>query len=107
MEDARAYWLRTLGLVLAISLVFSFVRPDGPTLPLAILGAAWALVAAVNLFRSHPEERRLAFAAGVIVLLVAIVLVVTRAPIEVSGTVSIAAPLLVLGGLGYWQTLRG
>lgn len=106
-EDTKAYWVRSIGLTLAITLFFSIFHPGGPTFPLAVLGAAWALVAAFNLFRSHPEERRFAFAAGAILFATGIALWITRAPIEVAGTVSMAAPLVVLLGLGFWQTLRG
>jgi hypothetical protein len=106
-EPTGGFWLRAVGLTLAIALVFSLVRPDGPALPLAILGAVYAAVAALNLFRSHAEERRLAFGAGLALLALGAGLGLASAPIELAGSVAIAAPLAILGGLGLWQTLRG
>lgn len=107
VDDSRSFLLRGLGLTAAITLVFSVARPEGPMFPLALMGAMYALVAAVNLFRSHPEDRRFAFAGGIILLMLAAAFGLTGAPIDVTGTVSIAAPLVVLVGLGFWQTMRG
>lgn len=107
-QDAtRGAWWRTFAFIAGVTLVFAFARPEGPTLPLAILGAAYVLVAAIDLFRAHPEERGLTAAAGAALVAVAGILTLTGAPIEVSGSVSILAPLVILGGLGLYQTMRG
>lgn len=100
-------WVRMLVVGIGFTVVFAILRPDGPTLPLALLGAAYCVFGLFNVFRSHAQERRETFVAGALMLLAAGVLAVTRAPIEVSGFVSIVTPALVLCGIGFYQALSG
>lgn len=103
----RGEWIRVLLVGTGFTVVFAILRPDGPTLPLALLGAAYCLFGLFNAFRAHPQERRESFVAGALMLTVAGILAVTRAPVEVSGSVSIVTPALVLCGIGFYQALSG
>ena len=103
----RGHWMRMFVVGVGFTIVFAIARPDGPTLPLALLGAAYCVFGAFNVFHSHAQERRETFAAGALMLGAAAVLAITRAPIEVSGLVAIATPALVLCGIGFYQTLSG
>ena len=103
----RGEWIRSLLVGLAFTVVFWIARPDGPTLPLALLGAAYCIFGAFNVFHAPARERRETFLAGAILLGAAAVLALTRAPIEVSGMIGFVAPALVLCTVGLYQTLTG
>jgi hypothetical protein len=103
----RREWTRVLLVGLGISAIFFLTQPDGPVLPLALLGAAYLVFALFNVFRSNPHERRDNAIAGALMLAIAGALAITRAPIEVSGLVSFATPALVLCGIGFYETLSG
>ena len=103
----RSQWIRSLLVGLAFSVVFAIARPEGPTLPLALLGAAYLVFGLFNVFKSGAPERRDLFVAGALMLAIAGVLAVTGAPIEVSGLVCIVAPAAVLCSIGFYETLTG
>jgi hypothetical protein len=88
-------------------LIFAFVHPSGPMFPLAIMGAAYAIVGALNLFRAGRSERAYVLVAGLLLLAIAIVFGLGGFPIEVTGMVGICAPVAVLFPLGLYQALRG
>lgn len=105
--EGRGDWIRSLLVGLGFTVVFWIARPDGPTLPLALLGAAYCIFGAFNVFHAPARERRETFLAGALLLGAAAALALARAPIEVSGMVGIAAPALVLCTVGLYQTLTG
>lgn len=105
--NERSEWIRVALVTLGFTAIFSFVRPDGPTVPLILLGAAYCVFGAFNVFRAYPAERRETFVAGVLMLAVGGALALTRAPIEVSGFISIVTPALVLCGIGFYETMTG
>lgn len=106
-EPARNYWFRSLAIAFSITAIFVFIHPDGPLFPLGILGAAYLVLGALNLFRSGPRHRRMYLVAGAILLALAVGFGLAGAPIAITGTVSIVAPALVLCSLGLWSALRG
>jgi len=103
----RREWTRVLVVGVAITIVFWAVRPDGPVLPLGLLGATYLVFGAFNVFRAYPPERRDTFIAGALMLGAAAALAIARAPIEVSGLVAIVTPAAVLWTLGFRETLTG
>lgn len=103
----RKRWQRMFVVGTLFTIVFAILRPDGPTLPLGLLGVAYCAFGLFNVFRAHPQERRETFVAGVLLLATALVLALTRAPIEVSGTVAIVVPALVLCGIGFHEAFSG
>lgn len=103
----RKHWRRMLLVGVGFTLVFAIARPDGPTLPLALLGAAYCVFGVFNVFHAQAAERREKFMAGALMLATAAALALARAPIEVSGTVSIVAPAAILCGIGFYETITG
>lgn len=103
----RRHWLRMFVVGVGFTLVFAIARPDGPTLPLALLGAAYCVFGVFNVFHAGAPERREKFLAGALMLATAGALALTGAPIEVSGMVSIATPAIVLCSIGFYETLSG
>lgn len=103
----KRHWIRVTLIGLGISAVFMIARPDGPTLPLALMGAAYCVFALFNAFQAHPPERRDTLLAGVLMLGIAAVLAVTRSPIEVTGIVALAAPAAILCSIGFYEALSG
>lgn len=99
--------VRFLLVTLAFSAIFFFVRPDGPVVPLAIVGGVWTLMAMANVYQSSPRGRILWAATGMSLVVGAALLAAFRAPIEVSGLVSILLPGIIPMALGLYQTLRG
>lgn len=103
----RREWIRATIVGLAISVVFGIAQPDGPVLPLGLLGAAYLVFGAFNVFRTPARERKEVLLAGALMLGVAGALAATRAPIEVSGLASFATPAAVLCAIGFYETLTG
>lgn len=103
----RKQWARMFVVGTGFTLVFAIARPEGPTLPLAILGAAYCVFGLFNVFHAHARERRHTFAAGALMLGAAGAVALTRAPIEVSGLVAMAMPAVALCGIGFYQTMTG
>lgn len=103
----RREWTRVLLVGLGVSAVFFLAQPDGPVLPLALLGATYCVFGAFNVFRAHAVERRDTILAGVLMLAVAGALALTGAPIEVSGTVCFVAPAAILCSIGLYEAYTG
>lgn len=103
----RKQWTRMFVIGTSFTIVFGVAQPDGPTLPLGLLGAAYCLFGIVNAFRAPAPERRETFVAGALMLAAAIALALTKAPIEVSGLVAMAMPAVALCGIGFYQTMTG
>lgn len=97
------FWIVTA----VFSAIFLFLQPDGPVVPLAIVGGVWTLMAIANVYQASPLGRRLWAATGMSLVVGAALLAAFRAPIQVSGLVSIVLPGLVPMALGLYQTLRG
>lgn len=102
-----ADWLKTILVTVAIGAVYALVRPDGPVVPLGIIGVSYAAMFGLNVFRSTRTGRLVGFASGVVLAGTAAALAIAQAPIEVSGTVGMVLPGLLLCSAGLWQTLRG
>lgn len=105
--EPRGYWWRIVAATGAVTLVFALLRPDGPLLPLAVIGALWTLMPLVGLLHASPPGRVVWLASGLACLVAAGALALADAGIEVSGTASILVPGIVPVVLGLRQTLRG
>lgn len=103
----RGYLLRAVATSFACGLVFMVARPDGPLLPLAIVGALWVLVPATRLYGGTSLGRALWLTSGATVLAAAGAMAIVEAPIEVTGTASMVLPGLLPLSFGLYQTLRG
>lgn len=106
-ERPRGFLLRFLAVSAVFMGAFSLLQPDGTTVPLAVVGAVWTLMALLNVICASPLGRGLWAFCGTALLGTAALLAATGAPIEVSGTLSILVPGAVPLATGLYQTLRG
>lgn len=99
-------WLVSFGATIAMGAVYALVRPDGPVVPLGLLGIFYLVLFGLNPFGTSRTGRALGLACGALFGLAAAALALTGAPIAVSGLVGIVLPGVALIGGGLWQTLR-
>lgn len=105
-EGRRILWTM-LALGTGLSIALALAQPDSGTTPLGGLGAMWLLAGVLNVFRGGREARVVTMTVGTILLATALVMTLTAAPLEVSGTVSMIAAAVVPFGAGLWHVLRG
>lgn len=102
-----AFWLRFLIFSAAISALFAVLRPNGPELPLVIVGAMWMGMGIVNVWSSTRRARFAAIFAGAPLFASGVGLSLLSAPIEVAGTVAFVVSGLSPFLVGLWHALRG
>jgi hypothetical protein len=106
-ERGWQHFVRWLGLVVVLALVFWFVRPTDPASPLIVVGAAWFAMAAFNVWGSSRRGRRIWGGCGLALALTGTALILAGASDAVAGMTSILVSGLVPFGAGLWQTLQG
>lgn len=101
------FWARFAAFSLALTALFYIVRPDGPELPLILVGGMWMGMGILNLWRADATGRVLAVLAGAPLAVSGALLSVLDAPIEVSGMVGILVSGLAPFCVGLWGATRG
>lgn len=99
-------WAKTLVVTAVVGIAYAIARPDGPLVPLGILGLSYVAMFGLNVFGSTRTGRLVGFGTGAVLAGAAATLAIAGAPIEVSGTLSMVLPGALLCSLGLWQTLR-
>lgn len=100
-------WLRGALWAAAVSAVFFVLRPDGPEIPLILVGALWAGMGILDVWRSSTAGRIAALTAGLPLVALGAAFAVFDAPIEVTGTVGMVLPGVLPFAVGSWLLLRG
>lgn len=105
--QAPGAWVRGALWVAAVSALFHVLRPDGPEIPLLLVGAMWAGMGILDVWRSSATARIGALVAGLPLVVAGAALAAFDAPIEVSGTLGMVLPGVLPFAVGLWLALRG
>ena len=85
---------------------FLLLQPDSAVVPLGAIGAMWLLMALANVWSADAEGRVVGAFVGGALLASAAAMALLRAPVEVSGTLSIALSALFPFAAGLWHLAR-